>query len=753
MGVFRETAGERATAIPFQSHVRLRLAESARWGGPIPSSAAAGRGIFRPFSPAPFPLPMRLLALCCLSLALATFVGCGPEPPAEQRVEGPEATAAFAGDEACASCHADLYASYHRTGMGRSVSHFDPATAPEQFDAEGQSPVVYNDAFDFYYQAFVRGDTLYQREFRLDERGRVTHERVHRADYVVGSGNATRSYLMQTNGFVTEMPLTWYVERALWDMSPGYYSSNSRFSRPANLECMTCHNGLPDATPFTQNHYADLPLGITCERCHGPAAAHVEARLAGNDPPEGVPDPNLVALASLDRDLQLSVCQQCHLEGLAVFEPGESPTTFRPGDLLASHRTVFARQDQVEDPDDFGIASHGQRLALSACFEESAMTCTTCHDPHQPTAELGADWFNSVCQSCHGGGGSGEPSAHEAVCERPGVGSPAEAMTGNCVSCHMQVGGTSDIPHVSFTDHWIRRELPPARSPGLIERDFRDRAPFVLVEVTDGKTAKSPGEVDLDAALAYFHLYETVHPNPAYLPDVANRVRRGLASGADRADARVTLGRALMEMDSLAAAERVLGEAATAYPDDAWAHYWLGTVRNRRGKPEAAERPLRRAVEIQPLLVEARIALADVLGAVGRTDEAIRHLEAAVAADSLNHPAAWNNLGFIHLQAGRLVEAERPLATAVRLDPDFAEARVNLGAVYLSTERIEPAVEQFEQAVRARPDYAPAYGNLGVAYLQLGRPADARRMFERLLTLNPGDQRARAYLAQLDAAG
>ena len=692
---------------------------------------------------------MRPLVFLCLSLV--ALAGCRADGPAEPNGASAAVTASYAGDEACASCHADLYASYHRTGMGRSVSRFDPATAPERFDADGRSPVVYNEAFDFYYQAFVRGDTLYQREFRLDEQGTVTHERVHRADYVVGSGNATRSYLMRVDGYVTEMPLTWYVERAIWDMSPGYHTTNSRFSRPANLECMTCHNGLPELTPFTQNHYAELPLGITCERCHGPASDHVEARLAGNDPGPGEPDPTLIDLAALDRELQLSVCQQCHLEGLAVFKPGEDPTTFRPGELLTSHRTVFARLDQVEDPDDFGIASHGLRLALSACFEASAMTCTTCHDPHQPTAELGADWFNSVCQSCHGGGEG--PDDHGAFCERPGVGSPAEAMTGDCVSCHMQVGGTSDIPHVSFTDHWIRRELPPARTPGLIERDASREEPFVLVDLLEGTQPMPPGEADLEAALAYFHLYETQHPQAAYLPDVAARIRRGLAAGADRVDARVALGRALMEMDSLTAAERVLGEAAAAYPGDAWAQYWLGTVRDRRGNAAAAEGPLRRAVELQPLLVEARIALADVLSATGRTDEAVLQLEAAVAADSLHHPAAWNNLGFIHLQAGRMAEAERPLATAVHLDPDFAEARVSLGAVYLSTGRIEPAVEQFEQAIRVRPEYAPAYGNLGVAYAQLGRTADARRMFERLLILNPGDARARAYLAELDAAG
>ncbi len=708
--------------------------------------------------------PTTLLVLLAgwLPVVLAGLLASGctrgaPEAP------GPVAAAevAYVGDEACASCHPDLYASYHRTGMGRSVSRFDRATAPERFDAEGRGPVVENEASGYAYQAFVRGDTLFQRETRRDARGRVTYERVHRADYVVGSGNATRSYLMQENGFVTEMPLTWYVERALWDMSPGYHTSNSRFSRPANLECMTCHNGLPEHTAFTQNHYAELPLGITCERCHGPGGGHVEAWLAGVEPDEAE---NVVNPAKLERSLQLAVCQQCHLEGLTVFQPGEDPTTFRPGDALAAHRSVFARLDQIEDPDDFGIASHGLRLALSACFKESDLTCTTCHDPHQPTADFGPDAFNATCRSCHGGNTSGgntsggdarggdargEAAGHEAVCERPGPETLAEALAGDCLSCHLQVGGTSDIPHVSFTDHWIRRELPPARLPGLIERGEARAEPYTLVNLLADEAERAPGGADLDAALATFHLYETKHRLAAYLPGVVAGLRRGLAAGADHPEARVALGRALMAMDSLAAAERALGDAFDAHPGDAWAAYWLGLVRSRRGRAEAALGPLRRAVDLQPLLVEARIALGEALAAAGQTDAAVAQLEAAVATDSVHHPAAWNNLGFVHLQAGRTQEAERALAAAVRLDPRFAEARVNLGSVYLLTEQLGRAVEQFEAAVDARPDYGPAYGNLGVAYLQQGRTADARRMFERLLALDPADRRARAYLAQL----
>ena len=135
-------------------------------------------------------------------LTLLALAGCGrTSEPDVGEAAGPVVPvaqeAAYVGDEACASCHADLYTAYHRTGMGRSVSRFRPETAPERF---GEGAVVYEPESDFYYEAFVRGDTLFQREYRLGAGGEVVHERTHAAAYVIGSGNATRSYLMDVEG-------------------------------------------------------------------------------------------------------------------------------------------------------------------------------------------------------------------------------------------------------------------------------------------------------------------------------------------------------------------------------------------------------------------------------------------------------------------------------------------------------------------------------------------------------------------------
>lgn len=698
-----------------------------------------------------------------LSTALLAVAACGGGASSDDGAADP-IVASYVGDEACGQCHADLYASYHATGMGRSVSLFDPATAPERFGPDGRGPVVCHDASGYCYQAFVRGDTLFQRETRPDTPG---YERVHAASQVVGSGNATRSYFMTVGagpdapgGYVTEMPLTWYVERGLWDLSPGYAQGNDRFERPVVLECMTCHNASPGFAEGTQNFYTEVPLGITCERCHGPGSAHVAARLE-SDAGEG-PDPTIVNPARLDAGLQLAVCQQCHLTGLTVFADGEAPTTYRPGTPLAEHRRVFVREELVDDPERFGIASHALRMMRSACFEKTqgtphALTCTTCHDPHRPTDALGADHFNAVCGSCHGGVGGGA-GGHEAVCARPSADTVTESMTGDCTGCHMPRGGTDDIPHVAFTDHWIRRSPPPARPPQeALARDALRTTPFRLVDVTAREQAlvggqadeEAQAQADVEAGLAYWLLYETEHRLPNYLPPLTARLRRGLAGGAHRPDAYLALGGALRDRDSLAAAEAAFAEGARRWPQHARLLYGLGSVRLRRGDAGGAAEVLARAVAAQPRFTEARLAYAEALGAAGRPGDAVAAYREALRRAPEHHAAGWNNLGFALLQLGRHGEAADALERAVALQPPFVEAWANLGASRLASEDLDGAAAAFASALRYDPDYVPALGNLGVVRARQGQTEEARRLFARVLALSPGDRQAAAYLQQL----
>ena len=717
------------------------------------------------------PTPSAHLLLCAAALGIAYAAGCARAPDSEGPSEppaAPVAASAFIGDAACAECHADVAADFARTTHAGSISAFDPATAPERFAPDGTSPEVVHPRSGRVYQAFLRGDTLFQREYRRGASGAQIGERVVQASHVIGSGHATRSYLAVEEGsngdvYLTEMPLTWYVDAERWDLSPGYDFSDSRFDRAINLECASCHVSGAAVVPHTQNRYTAVGGALGCESCHGGGAAHVAAHRRG-EPPDSAAD--LVNPSRLSPDLELAVCQQCHLEGLTVLTPGETATSYQPGMPLRAHRAVFVPEEKLDHPEDFGLASHAYRLMQSACFEETlaaggAMTCTTCHDPHRPTSELD---LVQACQGCHGAG-------HETVCSRPdahgreGEIDLAMASTGDCVSCHMTVGDTENIPHVTFTDHWIRRTPPATLSDhaAKVAAAAARTEPYALVEVLErqdelwgtprGASSETAlARAALEAGMAYYALYDGEHRLPEYLARTIAGVRRGIAAGQHRPDVYVALGRALRDADSLAAAGRAFGAGAARFPDHAGLAYWLGHTRLALGDAAGALTALDASVRAQPLFQEAHLKRGEALAELGRSREAVAAFRAGVELAPQRSATGWNNLGFELLKIGDTAGAKAALRHALDVDADFVTARVNLASALLVENDPQGAIPELERVLDRAPDEVAALGNLGVAYARTGRLADARQAFRRLLVISPRDRQARTYLAELDAA-
>lgn len=679
------------------------------------------------------------LLLYALGSCVLLSVGCGRDSQAGSAPDAPPGArdAAFVGSESCATCHEDVATEYAATVKSGSISRFEAASAPERLPGT----VVYNAATDLSYEAFARDDTLFQREFRLADDGTVVHDVTYPAAYVIGSGAATRSYLMRVDGYVTEMPLTWYTEREQWDMSPGYEEANDRFSRKINLECATCHTDFPEHSQYAQNHYPELPTGIGCERCHGPGGDHVALREAGSGPEPGLPDETIVHPGRLDRSAQLSICQQCHLAGVTVFKEGEDPTTFRPGQSLWEHRTVFVPEQQLTDPDWVGIDSHPMRLARSACYQASEMTCTTCHAPHTAGAEMSTANYDEACAGCH------------TAADHPDT---EPAATGDCVSCHMSRGGTSDVPHVRFTDHWIRRDPGPPLDPSEGRPAFESPEPIRLVALQEeGRSAHVMAErttstaLDaLETAAAYMAFYETMHRVPTYVRTVVDFARSGLAGDSDHVEARIALGRALADMGSTGEAERVFLEATRAYPGDPWTHFWLGSLREEQGRADAIP-PLQRAVEIQPYLIEAQVKLGDALFSAGRAAEALAQLERVVSLDPVHAPRSWYNMAALLVSEGDGAGAAQALEAAVRGDPDLVEAQVLLGSIRMEEGRLDEAELRFRAAVAADGESLAGYGSLGLLYLRQGDRAAARTALERALEIDPGNEDVLGLLRQV----
>ena len=80
-----------------------------------------------------------------------------------------------------------------------------------------------------------------------------------------------------------------------------------------------------------------------------------------------------------------------------------------------------------------------------------------------------------------------------------------------------------------------------------------------------------------------------------------------------------------------------------------------------------------------------------------------------------------------YLESGREQDAIRKLEQAVRIYPQYSEARANLGIEYLRLGRREEALEQFEKALASDPPSSSLLANLSYTLCVLNRLPEAER--------------------------
>ncbi len=647
----------------------------------------------------------RLLPLLALAGLMAA---CGP---ASERPEAasnepvylnhaPEAT--YVGKEVCGTCHPDKYETFTRSQMGRS---FKPATLQNSAADFEKARPVYDPHNDLYYRPFHRGDSLYIMEYRLAGRDTV-HKRVEKIDYIVGSGQHTNSHIREVNGYLYQMPLTWYAQDGKWDLPPKFAGGNNyRFDRPIPIQCMTCHNAMPGFVEGSENRFSHVPDGIDCERCHGPGSVHVEAMRAGRavDVTREI-DRTIVNPAKLPVERQFDVCQRCHMQGAAVWK--QSPMAFRPGMRLADFENVFWPRF-ADSTHQFIMASHPDRLKMSACFiqtqrrpdpDRGSLTCITCHDPHVPIETLGADHYNQVCQSCHAAPKTATCTEAAAVRARAGD---------NCVSCHMPVSGSTDIPHVRITDHFIRA-VRPGEVEILSAEEATDRRRFVrMAGLID---PNPPPEEMAEGFLTY---YEEITNQPGFPDSAAAHLEKALRTKTPRELARPLVWAWFRQ----GRFDEIIRLARTLHPTDvpdAWTWYRIG---------------------------EAFLT-------TGQADEAVTYLERAVER-APEHLRFLTKLGVAYHQAGRLDRALATFDAVLQANPTFAEAYNNRGFTRAMRGDVAGAEADFKAALALDPDAVMPLANLASLYFNLGRKEEARPLAERLVALDPGNPNYQSFLRLL----
>jgi predicted CXXCH cytochrome family protein len=671
-----------------------------------------------------------------LALVLATL--CSLRADAQSAAE-PSKGYIEAG--ACAGCHAAEWNSYRRTGMGRSFSRPDANNRIEDL-----SKSYYHQASATYYSMVEREGKYFQQQYQVDFDGKRTNFSESLVDFIVGSGNHSRTYLHRTSrNTLIELPLAWYAEKGgYWAMNPGYDRADHQGRRRLiGDDCMFCHDAYPQIPPGDRADpvFTGIPEGIDCQRCHGPGERHV--MLARNSAaPRTEVRAAIVNPARLSPERRLEICFQCHLETTSFPLPNSivryerRPFSYRASESLADFMLHFDQAEGRNQKERFEIASSAYRLQRSECFRKSSGTldCTTCHNPHDsPHGGDAAKRYASICRHCH-----------SANFERL-VAAGRHTAAADCIGCHMPKRRTDDVVHVVMTDHWIQRNMPA--------RDL-------LAEIQE-----RPGDANPYRGQVVLYYPQTL-PRPEdelYLAVAQVLQSSNLSDGIERLKAAIDKYHPELAEYTLQLADAL---RKSGKPDQAVPFYEQILSRNPKsiaafenlalclmslGQQGKAAQTLERALDVAPENATLWTLLGTAWAEQNRLPDAIAAFQKAVQLDD-TIPEAYNSLGGVLLRRGDFTRSEPALRKAIELEPNYAEAHNNLANLLSSTARFEEARYHFEAALRIQPNNSGTHYDFAIALARANRTADAQRQLEMAIEANPNAAEARELLGTLLAS-
>jgi len=357
------------------------------------------------------------IVIATLFTCIFSLTKCIQKKEEEKSVSETQQEIRFAGSAACANCHKEIYATHihtphyltSRPALEKYIKgSFVPGQNIFRYDSDMVVVMEKRDS-GFYQVGYFKGQEKIARRF----------------DIAVGSGAKGQTYLYRSGSYLVQLPVSYLTAAGKWANSPQYPTHPVLFNRPITSRCMECHTTyIKKISPakdvldkFDQN---SIIYGIDCEKCHGPAAKHVEFQ---TQHPTDTTAKYIVNPGRFTRQQSLDLCALCHSGPIHKTKPSFS---FTAGEKLSDY---FQIDTTLVNPDSIDV--HGNQLGLlrsSKCFRMSAtMTCVTCHNPHQNERE-NLVVLSQRCMGCHN-------STHAPICKM--IASIGASIQSNCVDCHM----------------------------------------------------------------------------------------------------------------------------------------------------------------------------------------------------------------------------------------------------------------------------------------------------------------------------
>ena len=217
------------------------------------------------------------------------------------------------------------------------------------------------------------------------------------------------------------------------------------------------------------------------------------------------------------------------------------------------------------------------------------------------------------------------------------------------------------------------------------------------------------------------------------------------------AEAAILLARVELEAGDVAAAREHAARASAAAPNDPAALLIAGEAALAAHDAAAAEPLLTRAVTAQPSFDGATM-LAQLYVARGELDRAEK-LFVSLARRYPDAAGPHTAVGIVLEAAGRSADARKAYEEAVALDPDDPVAAYNLARMYTADPaKVDSAVALAQTAAVGAPGHPEVHDTLGWAYFKTGRLRSAADELERAVSLRPQDAGYKQHLAEVRKA-
>ena len=208
--------------------------------------------------------------MIALSVIVAVGVMFAHAKNAAPATQAKTPDAEYAGSAACAQCHKDIYKTFSKTSIGRSMSLVTPALlktihAPASVQDKNSNAHI---------EVEVRDGKLYQTEYEKGADGQEIYRDSYELEWIIGAGENGFGGLLKRDDYLFQAPLSFYSKTQSWALSPGYEFSNYGFNRPILPACIFCHSGRPGAIPREM---------AVLKALHSPSSRSVAKIVTGRD--------------------------------------------------------------------------------------------------------------------------------------------------------------------------------------------------------------------------------------------------------------------------------------------------------------------------------------------------------------------------------------------------------------------------------------------------------------------------------------